>query len=174
MTANDNLKNTKNTEELTNEKAELIADILKGTKFNSKHEEPNDSEKEIKQQKNKTQQIIKNANNKFLIDVLSPEIQNNEKKKRDHKDALMIAMAIFLSIQFVILFIVVGYTLWSVVSCHKNNNPFDNSTIQLLFGFVGVYMTSVVVELIAILKYIVTKVFDTSIASLVEIFKDKQ
>lgn len=119
-----------------------------------------------------TEQIIKNVNNKFLIETLSPQIIENETKKRHHKDILMIAVAIFLSIQFLILFVIVGFSLWSIIQCHKIGKPFNNSTIQLIFGFIGAYITSVVVELIAILKYIVTNVFDTSIASLVKIFKD--
>lgn len=119
-----------------------------------------------------TEEIIKSANNKFLLDVLSPEISANENKKRKHKDVLMIAVAIFLTIQFLILFVIVGYSLHSVISCHINNIPFDNSTIKIIFSFIGVYITAVVAEMIAILKYIVTNVFDTSIAALVEAFKD--
>lgn len=39
-------------------------------------------------------------------------------------------------------------------------------------SFVSIYITSVVIELIAMLKCIVTNVFDTSITSLVELYKD--
>lgn len=158
--------------DISNDKSESIAQLLKDSIVIST-EKSNGPTPEKKRPKSDTNRIIKNVNNKFLIDILSPEIRENEIKKREHKDALMTAMKIFLSIQFIIVFLVVGYTLWSIISCHKNNNPFDNSTIQLLFGFVGAYITSVVVELIAILKYIVTNVFDTSIASLVEVFKEK-
>lgn len=120
-----------------------------------------------------TDDIIKNVNNKFLIHVLSPEISANEDKKRKHKDILMIAVAIFLTIQFVILFVIVGYSLQSIISCHINEKPFSDSTIKIIFSFIGVYISAVVAEMIAILKYIVTNVFDTSIAALVEAFKDK-
>ena len=34
-------------------------------------------------------QLIENTNNRFLLEVLSPEIRENEKKKRKHKDWLM-------------------------------------------------------------------------------------
>lgn len=44
--------------------------------------------------------------------------------------------------------------------------------VKALLTFVSAYITSVVVELIAILNYIVKKVFDTSIAELVKIFRD--
>lgn len=120
-----------------------------------------------------TDDIIKNVNNKFLIHVLSPEISANEDKKRKHKDILMIAVAIFLTIQFLILFVIVGYSLHSIIRCHINGKPFSDSTIKIIFSFIGVYISAVVAEMIAILKYIVTNVFDTSIAALVEAFKDK-
>ena len=123
--------------------------------------------------KENTDDIIKNANNKFLLNVLSPEISSNEKKKRQHKDILMIAVAIFLTIQFAILFVVVGYSLHSIIRCHIDGKPFSDSTIKIIFSFIGVYISAVVAEMIAILKYIVTNVFDTSIAALVEAFKDK-
>lgn len=122
----------------------------------------------------KTDIIIKNANNKFLLDVLSPEIQENEKKKRMHKDWLMIAMAAFLIFQFIIVtIIVVGSGYW-IIKSHVTNNPFSDSTLQIIFTFIGAYITSVVVELIAILKYIVKNVFDTSIAGMVNNFREEK
>ena len=122
----------------------------------------------------KTDIIIKNANNKFLLEVLSPEIQENEKKKRMHKDWLMIAMAAFLIFQFIIVtIIVVGSGYW-IIKSHVTNNPFSDSTLQIIFTFIGAYITSVVVELIAILKYIVKNVFDTSIAGMVNNFREEK
>lgn len=122
----------------------------------------------------KTDIIIKNANNKFLLEVLSPEIQENEKKKRIHKDWLMIAMAAFLIFQFIIVaIIVVGSGYW-IIKSHVTNNPFSYSTLQIIFTFIGAYITSVVVELIAILKYIVKNVFDTSIAGMVNNFREEK
>ena len=41
-----------------------------------------------------------------------------------------------------------------------------------MFTFVVTYITSVVVELIYMLKYIVHNVFDTSISDLVKLFKE--
>ena len=116
--------------------------------------------------------IIKNANNKFLLDVLSPQIKQNEEKKRKHKDWLMKAMGAFLLLQFILVAVIVGYSGFWIVKSHTDKNPFSDSTIQLIFTFIGAYITSVVVELIAILKYIVKNVFDTSIAGMVNNFKD--
>lgn len=150
-----------------------IANILK-----NKVESPENivSSKEIIEEdakQSQTEEIIKTANNKFLLEVLSPEIKNNEAKKRSHKDILLISVAVFLAIQFAMVFVFSGYTLFSIIDCHKLGKPFDITTLQLLLGFISAYITAVVVELIAILKYIVTNVFDTSIAGLVEMFRDK-
>ena len=53
----------------------------------------------------------------------------------------------------------------------QNEKDFSTGTIELLLAFLGSYITSVIVELICILKYIVVNVFDTSISALMEAFK---
>lgn len=116
--------------------------------------------------------IIKTANNKFLLEVLSPEIKENEIKKRKHKDWLMYGMGAFLLLQFLLVACIIIGSGWWIIKSHVEGNPFADSTIQLIFTFIGAYITSVVVELIAILKYIVKNVFDTSIAGMVNNFKD--
>ena len=120
-----------------------------------------------------TAEIIKHANQRFLIDVLSPEIKENEQKKREHKDALMRAVSKFLTFQFLFVGIMILILFVSFIKCHMDRIPFSDNTMQMCFTFVGVYITSVVVELIAILRCIVTNVFDTSIAGLVEAFREK-
>lgn len=123
--------------------------------------------------KEDTDLIVKNTNNMFLMNVLSPEIKENEIKKREHKDKLMRAVSAFLLFQFIIVGLMIASILGAFIYCHILNNPFPDSTIQMFFTFIGVYITSVVVELIAILRCIVTNVFDTSIAALVKVFKDE-
>lgn len=120
-----------------------------------------------------TAKIIKNANQKFLIDVLSPEIRNNESKKREHKDTLMKAVSMFLVFQFIVVAIMVIGLLVAFIGAHMFAKPFSNDTMKILLAFIGTYITSVVVELIAILRCIVTNVFDTSITGLVEAFREK-
>lgn len=86
----------------------------------------------------------------------------------------MIAMAAFLIFQFIIVaIIVVGSGYW-IIKSHVTSNPFSDSTLQIIFTFIGAYITSVVVELIAILKYIVKNVFDTSIAGMVNNFREEK
>ena len=125
------------------------------------------SEKSLPLQSNDS--IIKNVNNKVLIDILSPEISKNEQAKRIHKLALIILLTVFLIIQF---FSVYGITN-SVINYGTGENV-DHEILKSLLTFVSAYITSVVVELIAILSYIVKNVFDASIAELVKIFKAQE
>lgn len=116
--------------------------------------------------------IIENTNNRFLLEVLSPEIRENEKKKRKHKDWLMVAMGCFLFLQFAVVMVMVFYSGYWIFKFHVDGNPFSDSTIKIISAFISAYITSVIIELIVILKYIVKNVFDTSIAGMVNNFKD--
>lgn len=81
-------------------------------------------------------------------------------------------------VSFLILFLLFQFcTVFSLTSSVLNFSFKENSnieTIKILLTFVSAYITSVVIELIAILKYIVKNVFDTSIAELVKIFKENE
>lgn len=135
-------------------------------------EEPQKVASSDKSSEQSIEEIISNTNSKVLLEVLSPEVSENEKKKREHKDTLMNTMKKFLTFQFSFTAGLVGASVISIVLCHVFGRPFQDETIKIIFTFVGAYITSVVVELIAILNYIVQKVFDTSVADLVAIFKD--
>lgn len=125
------------------------------------------NEQNIKERKMDRNDIIKNANNKVLIDCLSPEISKNEAAKRLHKFILLGLLTAFLIIQFLSV-----YNLSSKIIEYSIDNESRYEIVKALLTFVSAYITSVVVELIAILNYIVKKVFDTSIAELVKIFRD--
>lgn len=47
-----------------------------------------DNSEEASGKKAIAEKVIDNANKYFLIEILSPEITNNEEKKREHKDNL--------------------------------------------------------------------------------------
>ncbi len=116
--------------------------------------------------------IIVNANQYFLIKILSPEINKNEDKKRNHKDKLISIVKIFLICQFIVLMcLLFGVTIMIFVF-HGLKNDLDLAYIESIIKFISVYITSVVAELIAMLYFIVSNVFDTSITGLVEIYKD--
>lgn len=117
--------------------------------------------------------IVDNANKYFLVKILAPEITRNEDKKRTHKDQLISIMKKFLIFQFAILSIIIIGTISMLFVFHGLGNDLSDSQMELIIKFVSLYITSVVIEIIAMLRYIVTKVFDTSISNLVELYKDK-
>lgn len=160
--------NASEEKEITVKIADLLRNQVKPTQSNQTIDSSSKNSKE-----KETAEIIKNANQKFLIEVLSPEIRDNESKKRQHKDALMNAVSKFLLFQFIIVAGMVVSLLGAFIWGHMIGKPFANDTMQIFLSFVGIYITSVVVELIAILRCIVTNVFDTSIAGLVEAFREK-
>lgn len=125
------------------------------------------SETYSKSKTNNDRSLIKNVNNQVLIDFLSPEISKNEKSKRVHKLILILLLSLFLVIQFSSV-----YTVSIKVIDYCTSNNADKDIVARLLAFVTGYITSVVVELIAILKYIVKNVFDTSIKELIQIFKE--
>ena len=116
--------------------------------------------------------IIDNSNNYFLIKILSPEITENENKKRKHKDTLINMIKIFLISQLCVVGILTIGIITMVFVFHGLANDIALKYINMMFKFVSVYITSVVVELIAMLNYVVKNVFDTSITQLVESYKE--
>lgn len=111
--------------------------------------------------------IIRNANNMVLVKRLAPEISDNEKMKRIHKCILLVLLTLFLIVQFISV-----YSLSEKVINYSISEKAVYNISKLLLTFISGYITSVVIELIAILKYIVKNVFDTSIAELLKIFKE--
>lgn len=116
--------------------------------------------------------IIDNVNKYFLIKILSPELEANEDKKRKHKDSLVNIVRNFLYIHFVVLALLLFLIIGFIFYFHYTNNDLDISYINTIIKFVTVYIASVIAEVIAMLKYIVSNVFDTSISGLVELYKD--
>lgn len=125
------------------------------------------AEKHSKLKVKNDRSLIKNVNNQVLIDFLSPEISKNEQTKRIHKFILIVLLSLFLIIQFSS-----SYTVSIKVIDYCISNNANKEIVSGLLTFVTGYITSVVVELIAILKYIVKNVFDTSIKELIQIFKE--
>lgn len=142
-------------------------DNLKNNKENSLDRTPSNEVAD-----NISDKIIDNANTYFLIKILSPEITKNEDKKREHKDSLINIVKTFLIVQFCILFALIFGVLAMIFVFHGLNNELSLDYIKEIIKFVSLYITSVVVELIAMLRYIVSNVFDTSITGLVEFYKD--
>lgn len=119
------------------------------------------------------QSYIRKANAEVLLKTLAPQITKNEKKKREHKDKLIKYVSIFLGSQFIFVFVIIIVAMLSIICFHALDKPLDQNVINILFAFFGTYITSVIVELFCILKYIVLRVFDTSISALTKAFSGK-
>lgn len=140
--------------------------------------------KEVKEEKHSSEKsendeqdfdgLIDNSNKLFLIKILSPEITRNEDKKRSHKDELIDLVTVFLKSQFRIVSILMLGTISAIMLFHMFKNPMDVLIIETIFKYIALYITSVVIELITMLKFIVENVFDTSITTLVELYKDRK
>ncbi len=147
-----------------------VDDITNSNILNSTNVEANEVDSEFVLEEG-INHYIETANAKVLLNTLAPQVSKNEEKKREHKDKLIKYVSIFLGAQFTIIFILVMVVIISIIVFHALKNDFSSGTINMLFAFFGTYITSVIVELICILKYIVVKVFDTSISALMEVFK---
>lgn len=134
--------------------------------------EKSDFEEETQNEELNQQNIIDNANEYVLLKTLSPEITKNEKKKREHKDTLMKIVKGFLIAQFSFVALVLIGTFVMIFVFHGMKNDLDMEYFDLIIKCISVYITSVVVEFIAMLRYIVKNVFDKSITGLVDSFKD--
>ena len=155
---------------------DLLSDIFRSESSDRKNDFENESDNDIRIENESsediTSKIIDNANKYFLVKVLSPQIEKNEAKKREHKNVLIQIVKSFLIFQFVIILILLFGIIIMIFVFHGFNNDLELSYLEKIINFVSIYITSVVVELIAMLKYIVANVFDTSITSLVELYKD--
>lgn len=101
-------------------------------------------------------------------DVLSPQLQENEVLKRTQKTDLMNELFKILSLQFkytyfFVLILIVGTLGSSFLNISE-------SIVENIIKFVEFYITSIVVELLSILFFIVKNVFDTSIVDLIKNF----
>ena len=115
-----------------------------------------------------SESIISNANKQVLLNTLSPEVSKNESTKRVHKYILIGVLFLFLIIQFVAVAVISTKIIDYGIQESANKEILD-----MLLKYAGAYITSVVIELIAILRYIVQNVFDSSLSDLVKAFKEK-
>lgn len=151
---------------------------------------------QARQQQNETerisadyQRLVQTPDDYMLIERLAPEIEANEKLKRNLKKHLMYFLLIVLLVQFVFLIYLVNYAYHNIFNMENittiekeivngvvikettKTNGRSTVEIQALLTFIGTYITALVVELIYILKRIVENVFDSSIVELTKAFK---
>ena len=125
------------------------------------------------------QEDINDMNSYFLMkkriyeETLAPELKENEKTKRNHKDIVVNKLFKLLKWQFIATYIftflmITMISLSSILSI-------SNNVLESMFSFMKFYITSILAELVAILFFIVKQVFDKSIVELFKNFdKDQQ
>lgn len=117
---------------------------------------------------------IKEMNNRFKLsqkiyeDVLAPQLEENENLKREQKRTLVDKLFKLLAFQFIVTYIFVFMLILSIIFSGKLT--LSENVILNLMKFIEFYITSIVVELISILFFIVKNVFDTSIVELIKGF----
>lgn len=155
-----------------NEVNEILNQAMNSTSLeNSKKDKINLDEKN---QNKEIQNYIKTANTDILRNTLAPQIQQNEEKKREHKDKLIKYISYFLGGQFIIVVILILLILISMIVFHALKNDYSENILQMIFAFFGTYITSVIAELLSMLHFVIKEVFNTSISDLMKIFKYKE
>ena len=104
-------------------------------------------------------------------EVLAPQLKENERLKRRHKEVLLTTLFKFLKYQFIATYIII-FILIIIVAANKYLN-ITEKIISEIFSFLRFYITTIVAELIAILFFIVKNVFDKSIVDLFRNFDKK-
>lgn len=134
---------------------------------------PNSVDVKIKTSKSISKDAI-DMNNAFRLseliykDVLSPQLQENEILKREHKKNLMKKLFSIIKWQFIATYTFVLILLISIMFSEILN--ISESVVLAIIKFLEFYITSIIVELIAILFFIVKNVFDKSIVELIKNF----
>lgn len=110
--------------------------------------------------------------NKMLLEILSPELSNNEMQKRYFKEKLVKYIIRILTVQLIFFLII---TLCFMLACCFKM-PFIQEIsleqISAITNFLKYYISAIIVEFISMLFFIVKFVFDKSIVSLItQLFK---
>uniref|UniRef100_UPI00405633CD hypothetical protein n=1 Tax=Acetatifactor sp. TaxID=1872090 RepID=UPI00405633CD len=115
-------------------------------------------------------EIISGMNDAFAMkqrlyeNVLAPQLKENEELKRKLKEKLMNKLFSILKWQLIATYISV--TIILVIMMFSSLLGISEQLAIESISFIKFYITSVIVELIAILFFIVKNVFDTSITDL--------
>lgn len=123
-----------------------------------------------------------NLSRRMYENVLAPQLEENESIKRFHKSVLLENLFKILKAQFAMTYFFVLVLIVSIIFSGDINisdgvmlklNVSDQVVTQLI-KFIEFYITSIVVELISILYFIVKNVFDTSIVDLLKGFDKRK
>lgn len=131
---------------------------------------------------NSDSEIITDMNDAFAMkrrlyeEVLAPQLKENEVLKREQKKGLMENLFAILKWQLIATYMAV--TIILLILMFSSFLGISEQLATEAIEFIKFYITSIIVELIAILFFIVKNVFDTSITDLFSNFdknsKDKK
>lgn len=112
------------------------------------------------------QQKDHEALNKVLLEILSPQLTENEVQKRNFKERLMKYVLRVLIGQLIFVGVpVVGVVAVGCVGCFVGGQ-YMVTIVGDMFSFLKFYITAIIAELLAMLFFIVKFVFDKSIVDL--------
>lgn len=144
---------------------------VKNAKENPMEESEQPADRRYEQEKENPDEL-KNVNSRVLLKYIAPQIEENEKKKREHKTYLIKSLLRFLNFQGFALFVFIASIMFGVLYGHINRHDFSPEYLDIIFKFFLSYITSLVAEVLIILKIIVKNVFDSSISDLMKFYKD--
>lgn len=107
----------------------------------------------------------------MYINVLSPQLSQNEELKRTQKQELMNKIFKILKVQFIFTYSLISAAILAIIFSYYLH--MSDNTITLLISLFKFYVTAIIGELIAILFFIVKNVFDKSIVDLISNFDKK-
>lgn len=165
VTQTNNEETLKGSEEST--ETQIPSGIVEMLKEFSKNSKP---QVQILPTTKKVKDAVDENNRRYFWEAIRDEVKDNEEKKREHKDTLLTAVKWFLGIQFGLFFILLAGVVTMCFIAHLVGNPFPMNLVEVIFDMIGKYLLSIVAELIAILFFIVTNVFDTTIPDLAKQF----
>lgn len=173
MSMNNNLINEKdiedikNTSALSDEQQMIINSVSVPPKIDIQIREPQKISQEALQMNESFDYV-----QKMYQDVLSPQLEYNESLKREHKKLLMGKIFKLLKWQFIFTYIYVIILLFGIL--FSSFLGLSEEIVNSIINFIEFYISSIVVELLSILFFIVKNVFDKSIVDLIKNFDKKK
>ncbi len=161
------------TNRITNEQIAAIESATKNISI------PNQPEVNLETpNSNSDSDMISGMNEAFAMkqrlyeNVLAPQLEKNEDLKRGQKTVLMKNVFVILKYQFIATYVFVFVVLVALLFSALLGIS-EKLAIEAI-SFIKFYITSIIVELISILFFIVKNVFDTSIVELFKNFDNKE
>lgn len=162
-----NIDNTKNTFTLTDEQQMVMKSVSVPQQIDVQIKEPQKISQEALQMNESFDYV-----QKMYQEVLSPQLELNENLKREHKKLLMGRIFKLLKWQFIFTYIYVIILFLGIL--FSSYLKLSEDIVNNIINFIEFYISSIVVELLSILFFIVKNVFDKSIVDLIKNFDKKK